>query len=126
MFLCNYTVFSCYLSVLELKHAIQAKYKIATQHQVLVVNGGECMAAERRVCSYSAGTVSLYAFSRGLSNLLAIKLCQRELCDISKFVLHPVVMASFRSAQCNLIKSNHFYSLFIYRKPTPYSSSTKR
>ncbi|XP_054483145.1 RB1-inducible coiled-coil protein 1 isoform X2 [Anoplopoma fimbria] len=43
-------------SVLELKHAIQAKYKIAVQHQVLVVNGGECMAAERRVCSYSAGT----------------------------------------------------------------------
>ena len=45
-------------SVLDLKHAIQVKYKIATQHQVLVVNGGECMAAERRVCSYSAGTVS--------------------------------------------------------------------
>lgn len=45
-------------SVLDLKHAIQAKYKIAIQHQVLVVNGGECMVAERRVCSYSAGTVS--------------------------------------------------------------------
>lgn len=45
-------------SVLDLKHAIQAKYKIAAQHQVLVVNGGECMVAERRVCSYSAGTVS--------------------------------------------------------------------
>ncbi|KTF89188.1 hypothetical protein cypCar_00032441 [Cyprinus carpio] len=44
------------LSVLDLKHAIQAKYKIAVQHQVLVVNGGECMVAERRVCSYSAGT----------------------------------------------------------------------
>ncbi|XP_061550163.1 RB1-inducible coiled-coil protein 1 isoform X1 [Phycodurus eques] len=43
-------------TVLELKHAIQAKYKIAIQHQILVVNGGECMAAERRVCSYSAGT----------------------------------------------------------------------
>ncbi|XP_076826432.1 RB1-inducible coiled-coil protein 1 isoform X2 [Brachyhypopomus gauderio] len=43
-------------TVLDLKHAIQAKYKTATQHQVLVVNGGECMAAERRVCSYSAGT----------------------------------------------------------------------
>uniref|UniRef100_A0A8C3B2L0 RB1-inducible coiled-coil protein 1 n=1 Tax=Cyclopterus lumpus TaxID=8103 RepID=A0A8C3B2L0_CYCLU len=43
-------------TVLELKHAIQAKYKVAVQHQVLVVNGGECMAAERRVCSYSAGT----------------------------------------------------------------------
>ncbi|KAM9488114.1 RB1-inducible coiled-coil protein 1 [Clarias gariepinus] len=43
-------------TVLDLKHAIQAKYKIATQHQVLVVNGGECMVAERRVCSYSAGT----------------------------------------------------------------------
>uniref|UniRef100_A0A1A8P989 RB1-inducible coiled-coil protein 1 n=1 Tax=Nothobranchius rachovii TaxID=451742 RepID=A0A1A8P989_9TELE len=43
-------------TVLELKHAIQAKYKITVQHQVLVVNGGECMAAERRVCSYSAGT----------------------------------------------------------------------
>ncbi|KAJ0058691.1 hypothetical protein NL108_000393, partial [Boleophthalmus pectinirostris] len=42
--------------VLELKHAIQAKYKIAIQHQVLVVNGGECMAGDRRVCSYSAGT----------------------------------------------------------------------
>ncbi|KAM4728381.1 RB1-inducible coiled-coil protein 1 [Anableps anableps] len=43
-------------TVLELKHAIQAKYKVAVQHQVLVVNGGECMAADRRVCSYSAGT----------------------------------------------------------------------
>ncbi|KAM9322803.1 RB1-inducible coiled-coil protein 1 isoform 1-T3 [Pholidichthys leucotaenia] len=43
-------------TVLELKHAIQAKYKIGIQHQVLVVNGGECMSAERRVCSYSAGT----------------------------------------------------------------------
>ncbi|KAJ8012199.1 hypothetical protein DPEC_G00066190 [Dallia pectoralis] len=43
-------------TVSDLKHAIQAKYKIATQHQVLVVNGGECMVAERRVCSYSAGT----------------------------------------------------------------------
>ncbi|XP_066538599.1 RB1-inducible coiled-coil protein 1 isoform X2 [Hoplias malabaricus] len=43
-------------TVLDLKHAVQAKYKIATQHQVLVVNGGECMVAERRVCSYSAGT----------------------------------------------------------------------
>uniref|UniRef100_A0A6Q2ZI83 RB1-inducible coiled-coil protein 1 n=1 Tax=Esox lucius TaxID=8010 RepID=A0A6Q2ZI83_ESOLU len=43
-------------TVSDLKHAIQAKYKIATQHQVLVVNGGECMVGERRVCSYSAGT----------------------------------------------------------------------
>ncbi|XP_041847976.1 RB1-inducible coiled-coil protein 1 [Melanotaenia boesemani] len=43
-------------TVLELKHAIQAKYKISIQHQVLVVNGGECMAADKRVCSYSAGT----------------------------------------------------------------------
>uniref|UniRef100_A0AAV2JVZ0 RB1-inducible coiled-coil protein 1 n=1 Tax=Knipowitschia caucasica TaxID=637954 RepID=A0AAV2JVZ0_KNICA len=43
-------------TVLELKHAIQAKYKISIQHQVLVVNGGECMAGDRRVCSYSAGT----------------------------------------------------------------------
>lgn len=45
-------------SVADLKHAIQTKYKIAIQHQVLVVNGGECMAPDRRVCSYSAGTVS--------------------------------------------------------------------
>uniref|UniRef100_A0A8C8DUC7 RB1-inducible coiled-coil protein 1 n=1 Tax=Oryzias sinensis TaxID=183150 RepID=A0A8C8DUC7_9TELE len=43
-------------TVHQLKHAIQAKYKIAIQHQVLVVNGGECMAVDRRVCSYSAGT----------------------------------------------------------------------
>ncbi|XP_041045462.1 RB1-inducible coiled-coil protein 1 isoform X1 [Carcharodon carcharias] len=43
-------------TVADLKHAIQTKYKIATQHQVLVVNGGECMVADRRVCSYSAGT----------------------------------------------------------------------
>uniref|UniRef100_A0A2K5YJC5 RB1-inducible coiled-coil protein 1 n=2 Tax=Mandrillus leucophaeus TaxID=9568 RepID=A0A2K5YJC5_MANLE len=42
--------------VADLKHAIQSKYKIAIQHQVLVVNGGECMAADRRVCTYSAGT----------------------------------------------------------------------
>lgn len=51
-------MFPLVFSVLELKHAIQAKYKIAIQHQVLVVNGGECMVVERRVCSYSAGTVS--------------------------------------------------------------------
>uniref|UniRef100_A0A8D0GXC9 RB1-inducible coiled-coil protein 1 n=1 Tax=Sphenodon punctatus TaxID=8508 RepID=A0A8D0GXC9_SPHPU len=43
-------------NVADLKHAIQTKYKIAIQHQVLVVNGGECMAPERRVCTYSAGT----------------------------------------------------------------------
>ncbi|XP_004838144.1 RB1-inducible coiled-coil protein 1 [Heterocephalus glaber] len=43
-------------TVADLKHAIQSKYKIAIQHQVLVVNGGECMSADRRVCTYSAGT----------------------------------------------------------------------
>lgn len=43
-------------TVADLKHAIQGKYKIAIQHQVLVVNGGECLAADRRVCTYSAGT----------------------------------------------------------------------
>ncbi|KAL1788184.1 RB1-inducible coiled-coil 1 isoform X1 [Sigmodon hispidus] len=43
-------------TVTDLKHDIQNKYKIAIQHQVLVVNGGECMAADRRVCTYSAGT----------------------------------------------------------------------
>uniref|UniRef100_A0A8D0TEH2 RB1-inducible coiled-coil protein 1 n=1 Tax=Sus scrofa TaxID=9823 RepID=A0A8D0TEH2_PIG len=43
-------------TVADLKHAIHSKYKIAAQHQVLVVNGGECMAADRRVCTYSAGT----------------------------------------------------------------------
>lgn len=43
----------------DLKHAIHTKYKIAIQHQVLVVNGGECMAADRRVCTYSAGTVGV-------------------------------------------------------------------
>uniref|UniRef100_A0A8C0I306 RB1-inducible coiled-coil protein 1 n=1 Tax=Balaenoptera musculus TaxID=9771 RepID=A0A8C0I306_BALMU len=42
--------------VADLKHAVHSKYKIAVQHQVLVVNGGECMAADRRVCTYSAGT----------------------------------------------------------------------
>lgn len=48
-----------FLSVTDLKHAIHSKYKIAIQHQVLVVNGGECMAADRRVCTYSAGTVGV-------------------------------------------------------------------
>ncbi|XP_075069612.1 RB1-inducible coiled-coil protein 1 [Mixophyes fleayi] len=43
-------------TVTDLKHAIQTKYKIAVHHQILVVNGGECMAPDRRVCSYSAGT----------------------------------------------------------------------
>ncbi|XP_044148650.1 RB1-inducible coiled-coil protein 1 isoform X2 [Bufo gargarizans] len=43
-------------TVTDLKHAIQSKYKISVQHQILVVNGGECMAPDRRVCSYSAGT----------------------------------------------------------------------
>ncbi|TSL82576.1 RB1-inducible coiled-coil protein 1 [Bagarius yarrelli] len=53
-------------TVLDLKHAIQTKYKIATQHQVLVVNGGECMVAERRVCSYSAGmdTNPIFLFNK--------------------------------------------------------------
>ncbi|NXC69742.1 RBCC1 protein, partial [Anhinga anhinga] len=49
-------LFPFFSSVADLKHAIQTKYKIAIQHQVLVVNGGECMAPDRRVCSYSAGT----------------------------------------------------------------------
>ncbi|XP_070796644.1 RB1-inducible coiled-coil protein 1 [Pituophis catenifer annectens] len=43
-------------NVADLKQAIQNKYRIAIQYQVLVVNGGECMAADRKVCSYSAGT----------------------------------------------------------------------
>ncbi|XP_029447130.1 LOW QUALITY PROTEIN: RB1-inducible coiled-coil protein 1 [Rhinatrema bivittatum] len=43
-------------TVADLKHAIQTKYKIGILHQILVVNGGECMAPDRRVCSYSAGT----------------------------------------------------------------------
>ncbi|OCT74723.1 RB1-inducible coiled-coil protein 1 [Xenopus laevis] len=43
-------------TVTDLKHAIQTKYKIAVHNQILVVNGGECMASDRRVCSYSAGT----------------------------------------------------------------------
>lgn len=43
-------------TVADLKHAIQTKYKISVQQQILVVNGGECMAPDRRVCSYSAGT----------------------------------------------------------------------
>ncbi|OCT76804.1 RB1-inducible coiled-coil protein 1 isoform X1 [Xenopus laevis] len=43
-------------TVTDLKHAIQTKYKIAVHLQILVVNGGECMAPDRRVCSYSAGT----------------------------------------------------------------------
>ncbi|XP_044522248.1 RB1-inducible coiled-coil protein 1 [Gracilinanus agilis] len=43
-------------TVADLKHAIQNKYKIAIHQQVLVVNGGECMASDRRVCTYSAGT----------------------------------------------------------------------
>ncbi|XP_064409735.1 RB1-inducible coiled-coil protein 1 isoform X2 [Latimeria chalumnae] len=55
-------------TVADLKHAIQAKYKISIQHQVLVVNGGECMAAERRVCSYSAGTDTnpIFLFNKDL------------------------------------------------------------
>lgn len=56
----DHIAYMCSCRVLDLKHAIQVKYKIATQHQVLVVNGGECMVAERRVCSYSAGTVNLH------------------------------------------------------------------
>lgn len=92
-------LFLC-LSVLELKHAIQAKYKIATQHQVLVVNGGECMAAERRVCSYSAGTVSL-------DTLFVCLLPWR-----------------YTSWTCDVLSPDVF--LLILRKPTPYSFSTKR
>lgn len=55
----NWFFLPFYLSVTDLKHAIHSKYKIAIQHQVLVVNGGECMAADRRVCTYSAGTVGV-------------------------------------------------------------------
>lgn len=60
-----------FLSVADLKHAIYSKYKIAIQHQVLVVNGGECMAAERRVCTYSAGTVGALSLSTQTSHLHA-------------------------------------------------------
>ncbi|CAM9435097.1 unnamed protein product [Lampetra fluviatilis] len=53
-------------SVAELKSAIAAKHRIGVQHQVLVVNGGECMALERRVCSYCAGTDTnpIFLFSK--------------------------------------------------------------
>jgi len=63
--------------VLDLKHAIQVKYKIAAQHQVLVVNGGECMAAERRVCSYSAGTVSGSSFCKVILSFECHTFCNK-------------------------------------------------
>uniref|UniRef100_A0A8C6HH94 RB1-inducible coiled-coil protein 1 n=1 Tax=Mus spicilegus TaxID=10103 RepID=A0A8C6HH94_MUSSI len=53
-------------TVADLKHVIQSKYKIAIQHQVLVVNGGECIAADQRVCTYSSGTDtnSIFLFNK--------------------------------------------------------------
>uniref|UniRef100_W5MF52 RB1-inducible coiled-coil protein 1 n=2 Tax=Lepisosteus oculatus TaxID=7918 RepID=W5MF52_LEPOC len=53
-------------TVADLKNAIQSRYRIAPQNQVLVVNGGECMVADRRVCSYSAGTDTnpIFLFSK--------------------------------------------------------------
>uniref|UniRef100_UPI00358DD9AC RB1-inducible coiled-coil protein 1-like isoform X1 n=2 Tax=Myxine glutinosa TaxID=7769 RepID=UPI00358DD9AC len=55
-------------SVTELKIAIQKHHRISIQHQVLVVNGGESMAPERRVCSYCAGTDTnpIFLFSKEL------------------------------------------------------------
>jgi RB1-inducible coiled-coil protein 1 len=53
-------------TVADLKHVIQSKYKIAIQHQVLVVNGEECIAADQRVCTYSSGTDtnSIFLFNK--------------------------------------------------------------
>uniref|UniRef100_A0A8C4QG26 RB1-inducible coiled-coil protein 1 n=1 Tax=Eptatretus burgeri TaxID=7764 RepID=A0A8C4QG26_EPTBU len=55
-------------SVTELKMAIQKHHRISIHHQVLVVNGGESMAPERRVCSYCAGTDTnpIFLFSKEL------------------------------------------------------------
>ncbi|CAM9731064.1 unnamed protein product [Lampetra planeri] len=55
-------------TVAELRQAIHTKYRIGVQHQVLVVSGGECLAGERRVCSYSAGTDTnpIFLFSKEL------------------------------------------------------------
>nr|XP_032825790.1 RB1-inducible coiled-coil protein 1-like [Petromyzon marinus] len=55
-------------TVAELRQAIQTKYRVGVQHQVLVVSGGECLAGDRRVCSYSAGTDTnpIFLFSKEL------------------------------------------------------------
>uniref|UniRef100_UPI00358E03FD RB1-inducible coiled-coil protein 1-like n=1 Tax=Myxine glutinosa TaxID=7769 RepID=UPI00358E03FD len=56
------------LHVTELKQALQERHGIAPQHQVLVVNGGECLSGNRRVCSFNAGTDTnpIFLFSKEL------------------------------------------------------------
>lgn len=48
-----------YYSVMKLQLVISEETGIPFESQVLLISGGETMSPNSRVCSYSAGTVSL-------------------------------------------------------------------
>ena len=55
-----YAVFpSDYCSVSKLQEAIHTSYNIPPDKQVMLISGGENLDPSARVCSYSAGTVSM-------------------------------------------------------------------
>lgn len=43
-------------SVASLQEQIEVQYNVALDRQVLLASGGECLDANAKVCSYSAGT----------------------------------------------------------------------
>lgn len=48
-----------FYSVIKLQHVISSETGIPVESQVLLISGGEPMSPNSRVCTYSAGTVSI-------------------------------------------------------------------
>uniref|UniRef100_A0A1D5R9M1 RB1-inducible coiled-coil protein 1 n=1 Tax=Macaca mulatta TaxID=9544 RepID=A0A1D5R9M1_MACMU len=97
-------------TVADLKHAIQSKYKIAIQHQVLVVNGGECMAADRRVCTYSAGT-EMYEVAK-------------KLCSFCEGLVHDEHLQhqGWAAIMANLEDCSNSYQKLLFKFESIYSN----
>ncbi|GAB1284778.1 RB1-inducible coiled-coil protein 1 [Apodemus speciosus] len=97
-------------TVADLKHAIQSKYKIAIQHQVLVVNGGECMAADRRVCTYSAGTWEMYEVAK-------------KLCSFCEGLVHDEHLQhqGWAAIMANLEDCSNSYQKLLFKFESIYS-----
>ena len=49
----------CPNSVQRLQESIEIEYQIPVDKQVLLISGGQSLDPQMRVCSYSAGTVSI-------------------------------------------------------------------
>ncbi|EPY76336.1 RB1-inducible coiled-coil protein 1 [Camelus ferus] len=97
-------------TVADLKHAIHSKYKIAIQHQVLVVNGGECMAADRRVCTYSAGT-EMYEVAK-------------KLCSFCEGLVHDEHLQhqGWAAIMANLEDCSNSYQKLLFKFESIYSN----